>query len=219
MKHFLAAAGLLCLPAVALAQITPSRTVSRGDAAFTLGWLNGNKSDVTEDRYNDWYNRGVYGAGHIGWYWSDHHKTELEFGGSTAADLYTGRTIVVGSLQTFQSLELSFRTRRVAIGQQYQFYRNAWFHPHVTGGADLIWETTREDVTSATTYDQVTRISRAVPPPPATGPHTKLRVQPFAEVGFKTYMTPRTFFRGDIRITARDRFDQVLLRCGFGVDF
>ena len=37
--------------------------------------------------------------------------------------------------------------------------------------------------------------------------------------GLKAYMTERTFFRSDVRMTFRGGPDEVLLRVGFGIDF
>lgn len=51
------------------------------------------------------------------------------------------------------------------------------------------------------------------------GPTTTLRVRPCLETGFKAYMTPRAYFRGDMRVLVHKGIDEVLLRCGFGVDF
>ena len=74
------------------------------------------------------------------WYWTDHWKTEIEGGASSAAELRTyTQTIIDGRPATVYS-EHRFSTRRLAIGQQYQFYRNVWVHPFVTAGLDLTWE-------------------------------------------------------------------------------
>ena len=37
--------------------------------------------------------------------------------------------------------------------------------------------------------------------------------------GFKAYLTPRTFFNGDMRVTFASRAEDILFRIGFGVDF
>jgi hypothetical protein len=226
MKLFMVLAVLVTglTPAIAAAQaptasaptaaVLPSR-----DVAVTLGWLNGNKSEVSAEDSNDWYNHGLYGGAMAGWYWTDHHKTELEVGISNTTDHYTYRNLVIANIPTFQLSELTFQTKRVAIGQQYQFYRNAWFHPHLTAGADFIWETTTAHDSAITTFDQQARQTRELRPARDTGPDTTLRVRPYAEAGFKAYMTPKSFFRSDIRFTAYHGLDQVLLRFGFGVDF
>jgi hypothetical protein len=193
--------------------------IPRRDVVFTAGWLNGNKSELSGEGSNDWYNGGFYGGATAGWYWTDHVKTEVEVGTTNTPELYTYRPLTVGNVQNFVASEFSFRTTRLAVGQQIQFYRNAWFHPHLTGGVDLLWETTTEHVDAIFTFDQVTRTTRQVRPEEDRGPDTRFHVRPFAEGGFKAYMTPKTFFRTDLRLTFHDGVDQALVRFGFGVDF
>ena len=102
----------------------------RADVSGSLGWLNADKSELDAERSrNDWYNRSVYGGASFGWYWTDHLKTEIEGGVSSAADLlvYTP-TVIDGRQATLYSTH-RFSTSRLAIGQQYQFYRNVWVPP------------------------------------------------------------------------------------------
>jgi hypothetical protein len=84
---------------------------------------------------------------------------------------------------------------------------------------DLTWETTREERAPIIVYDIEARTGRHVAPAQNFGPDVDLVVRPFAAVGFKAYMTPRSFFRSDMRFTIRDGVDEVLWRFGFGVDF
>lgn len=193
--------------------------MARADAGASVGWLNGNKSALSDQSSNDWYNRGLYGAGTFGWYWTDHHKTEVEAGITNRADFYTYRLVTIGNITSPRTSEFTFRTRRVAVSERYQFFRNAWFHPHVGAGLDLTWETTTERVSAITIFDQQSRQSREIVPARDSGPETTLRARPFAETGFKAYFTPRAFFRSDIRVVARRGVDEVLLRFGFGADF
>ena len=197
------------------AQTGQNKPLVRSDLAVTVGWLNGHKPSV--DRYgDDWYNRGLHGGGSFGWYWSDHLKTEVEAGTSNTAHVYRFQPVTPGGIPTYQSSELDVRTRRLALGQQYQFFRNAWAHPHVTAGVDLTWETTTEHLSAVTNFDASRRELR---PARTIGPDTRLRVRPYGEVGYKAYMTRRAFFRNDLRLAFRHGVDDVILRFGFGVDF
>jgi hypothetical protein len=206
--------GTLSLPAPALAGAQP---VARADAAGTVGWFNADKSGLSS--YNDWYNRSAYGGATFGWYWTDHLKTELELGATSAAELYATRTIDIEGQRTYLSSEHRFNTRRLVAGQQYQFFRNAWAHPHIAAGVDLTWETHEQRDEPIVLFDSVSRITRVVQPARATDPSTHLQVRPFAEVGTKLYISPRGFFRTDIRVTFGGGAEEVLLRFGFGVDF
>lgn len=202
----------------AAAQTSSQAPLARSDMAATIGWLNGHKPSA--DPYgNAWYNHALHGGGSVGWYWSDHLKTEIEAGASNTAHLYRYRPATIGGIPTYQSSELDIRTSRLALGQQYQFLRNAWVHPHLGAGLDLTWERTAEHIDAITTYDSQGRNPRELRPAITIGPETRLRVRPFAEAGFKAYMSRRAFFRAGMRLAFHGGVDEVIMRCGFGVDF
>jgi len=183
----------------------------RADVSGSLGWLNADKSELDASRYsNDWYNRSVYGGASFAWYWTDHWKTEIEGGASSAADLqvYT-QPFIDGRPVTLYSRH-RFSTRRLAISQQYQFYRNVWVHPVVAAGLDLTWE--RQNRTDES-YS-------SLPSRPETYPtRTELLARPFATVGLKAYFNSQGFFRTDMKLTFDRGVDEVLIRVGVGVDF
>lgn len=178
----------------------------------TFGWLSADKSEL--DSYaggNDWYNRSLSGGVSLGWYWTDHWKTDIEGGISSGAELQAYTTTVVDGRPVSLRSSYEFATRRLAISQQYQFYRNAWFHPFAGAGLDLTWEQT----------DRVDEFFSSLPFRPGT-PHptrTELLTRPFATFGFKAYMTPRAFFRTDLKLVFKEGVDETLLRFGLGVDF
>ena len=205
----IAAVALLAVAPAARAQGTAA-PVSRADASGSFGWLNADKGEIDPSRGNDWYNQSAYGGVSLGWYWTDNLKTEIEGGVSSAADflVYTP-TVIAGRQSTIYST-YTFSTSRFGIGQQYQFYRNVWFHPFVGAGLDLTWERTRrrDEIYSAQPVHTETFPTR-----------TELLVRPFATVGFKTYFTPKAFFRTDMRLAFHRGVDEALLRFGLGVDF
>lgn len=222
---FSAAALLACLPASAAAQngdedepIVPLR---RGDAAAYVGWFGGNKSELNV--YEDWYKRTWHRSLSAGYYWTEHLKTELDFSGTTRGRLY-GRPIPV---ETPVGVGITnplyeFSTKSLTLVQQYQFGRNAWFHPTVGGGLALTWETERErypPVYITTRGANGTTTTRVVQPEREEGPETTLRAGALATAGFKAYMSERTFFRSDLRVTFGRKVDDVAVRFGFGIDF
>ena len=200
------------VPAYAAAQ-----TLQRADVAGLVGWLNADKSEITS--YNNWSNRSAYGGAIFGWYWTNHVKTELEFGVSSQAELYVPGTIDIDGQRGYTNSEHRFSTRRFTVGQQYQFLRNAWAHPHVGAGVDLTWERQETQLDLVYYYDPVARISRVIQDRRTIGPSTDLQVRPFGEIGAKLYLTQRGFFRTDLRMTFRNGIDEVVMRFGFGVDF
>ena len=209
----------LSVPAAALAQQAAPSPLARADVAGTIGWLSGNKSDVHTESNNDWYNRGLYVGAVGGWYWTDHHKTQFEAGLTNSIDFRTYGSTTINGSQGWSSSAFKFTLGRVAIGQHYQFFRNAWVHPHVGGGVDLTWERATEHAEPIMGFDPFTGRTKELRPGGTFGPSTTLHVRPYVETGFKAYASRRAFFRGDLRILARDGIDEVLLRCGFGIDF
>ena len=202
---------------VAAAAPASAQPIARADATAVVGWFNAHQPDPSE--YDDWYNRSAYGGAQLGWYWTDHLKTEVDLGATSAAELYSYQPINVGGQQTYVSSRRRFSTRRVAAGQQYQFLRNAWVHPHVAVGLDLTAETSEQRFDPVVVYDPISRTSRTVQPVRTTGPSTDLRVRPFAEIGAKLYFSRRGFVRTDLRVTFRDSVEEVLVRFGMGIDF
>ena len=217
----LACAILLAGAPVALAQsgARPPSPLNRFEIGGTLGWFNANKSNLESDSYNDWYNDSLHGGLSAAWYWTDHLKTEVEVGGTTESKLRTYPRVVVNGLPANTPIEHSFSTRKLAVGQYYQGYRNVWFHPYVAAGVEATWERSHERHAATYFFDSAARTSREVLPARTVGPDTDVVVRPFGAVGFKAYMTPRSFFKSDLRLAVRGGVDEVVVRFGFGVDF
>jgi opacity protein-like surface antigen len=217
----LALAAWLAGAAMAAAQEPSRAPLSRGDVHFVLGWQNLHKAQQPEDRYsNDWINGIFFGGAGAGWYWTDNLKAQVDIGGGTRGHQYRFVPIVVGGVSTgAQSSRLTVQRQSVAVSQQYQFFRNQWFHPHVGAGVDLARETTREEHDPVFFFDPITRVSRQVSPALTEGPDHRFIARPFAEAGFKAYMTRRAFFTSDARLIFKSGVDEVLFRLGFGVDF
>ena len=194
----------------------PTRLI-RGDASATLGWLNVRKSQP--ESYDDWANRILDAGGGAGWYWTDHLKTQIDASVTTSTERYFVRPLVVDGRPTYAQSRLRFSERHLAIGQQYQFFRNQWFHPHVGAGAELVWERSREERQPLFVYDARTGRPTGLEQAVTIGPETRVFVRPFAETGFKAYITQRAFFRTDLRVGFRGGAETALLRFGLGVDF
>ena len=207
----IAALVLLTATTVAHAQ-APQAPVSQADVAFALGWLSAEKSDLDSYRNgHDWYHRSIYAGLGVGWYWTDHWKTEIDGGVSSSAQLDAyGPAVVDGRSATVHS-SFEFATRRLAIGQSYQFYRNVWFHPFAGAGLDMTWEVMdrTDEVFTSQPVQPIVRHPR----------RTELLARPFTTFGFKAYINPRAFFHSDIKLVFDKGVDEALLRVGLGVDF
>jgi hypothetical protein len=194
-----------------------AQPLARADVTGVLGWFSANQSEYSD--YNDWYNSSTYGGAVLGWYWTDHHKTEVEVGATSPAALYAVQSIDIEGQRAYASSEHRFSTRRFTAGQQYQFFRNAWAHPYVGVGTDVTWETHQQRDDPIVLYDQASRTTRVVQQAKTIAPTTELEVRPFADIGTKLYLSRRGFLRTDLRLTFRDGVDEVLLRFGLGIDF
>jgi hypothetical protein len=193
--------------------------IARGDFNGSIGWLVVQKDDrrQLDDGGNDWHS-SFYGGAGTGWYWNDHLKTELDFGAGSEAHAYSSRPITLQGRITFVTSQSSFEQRTLALSQQYQFFRNVWFHPHIAAGANITWERVTEEIYPVTIYEP--------PGPPRLiergrieGPRTNVTVSPFVATGFKAYMSRRAFFRTDLRVSFRGGVDDVLVRMGLGIDY
>jgi outer membrane protein W len=206
---------LATLALLAVAPIASAQGVTvpaaRADLSGAFGWLSADKSDLNSYRGgNDWYNRSLYGGASLGWYWNDHLKTEIEGGVSSAAELWVYTPTVINGRNAAIYSTYRFSTSRLVIGQQYQFFRNVWFHPFVGAGLDLTWEH----------IDRIDEIASAPLVRPDAHPRrTEELVRPFATVGLKAYFTPRAFVRTDMKFTFDKGIDEALVRFGLGVDF
>lgn len=200
-------------------QPPPPGPVVRADVSGVLGWLAVHKEvPAGYDFGDDWQHTALAGVAG-GWYWTDHHKTEIELGASTEARSYRSRRIVVNGRLTSEFVESRYSQRVFSIGQQYQFFRNAWFHPYVGAGAAGTFERVTDRADPILVFDDVPGAGRVIRPERTVGPRTDVTVAPFVATGFKAYLTPRGFFRSDLRISMRGGVENVLVRFGFGVDF
>jgi outer membrane protein W len=195
----------------------PGNPVARMDVTGVLAWFNADKADL--DEYDNWYNRAIYGGAALGWYWTDNLKTEVDVGVTSRADRDVYSVVVVDGRQISRESTFHFSTRRVTLGQQYQLYRNVWFHPHVAAGLDLTWEKTDREDDVLFIFDPVARQTLPASDEQDFPTRTDFHARPYLGLGFKAYMTQRAFFRSDLRLVFRNGVDEVLLRFGFGADF
>ena len=125
---------------------------------------------------------------------------------------------MIDGVPTYESSQARVGQTSVAISQQYQFFRNQWFHPHVGAGLEIARKTTTEEFQTLFSYDPRTGLPRQIPPG-MTGPVHTVLARPFVEGGFKAYLTRKAFFTGDTRVMVRHGVEEVIFRAGFGIDF
>jgi hypothetical protein len=195
----------------------PAAATPRPDISASLGWLNVNKTELSDSK--DWYNRSAQAALTFGWYWSPHIKSELEVSASTDAELYTARDDFINGARVFSASEYGFATRRLTLSGLYQFGDNAWFHPHLAVGVDVNRETTRRFDREVFVYDLAGRFPALVQSPVQHPTVRDTHVRPLFGAGFKAYFAQRGFVRSDLRVTLGKRVEEATVRFGIGVDF
>ncbi len=192
--------------------------LTHADLAGTIGWLSADTHPSGPYNDNNWEN-SFFGAASAGWYWTENLKTELDFGAGTKVRVFSSAPITIDGRPTYVATDSRFARRTLGISQQYQFFHNVWFHPHLAAGANVTWERRTDHIVPIYLYDDVTRTSRVVTLEQKEDPRTSVTIRPFVAAGFKAYITERTFFRNDFRVAFRGGPDETLLRIGFGVDF
>jgi hypothetical protein len=199
--------------------LTPERP-TRWDVAGQVGWLGVNKSGVVDNGWNDWYDAAAFTAS-AGYYWTSHLKTEAEVTTATRAEVYTYDMIPVPAEAFPYSRQRRhfFRYRAASGGVSYQFFDNAWFHPFVGAGVDVVHESTRTELAH-------TVVSFRDPRPPLILPavstdwEASVRARPFATAGFKWYVSENAFVRSELRSSFSSKGgESVVWRAGVGVDF
>jgi hypothetical protein len=130
--------------------------------------------------------------------------------------------------------EQQVRTNGISAGLTYQFFENQWAHPFVFGGVALDFDRTRIRTWAQSYY-------RGDPRIPGNeiviGQHgirdlgTSREVRGVFGTGAKLYMSPRSFFKTDLRVnvgpstrsrslrTAGGGSRHVSFRLGVGLDF
>ena len=189
----------------------------RFDVQGTVGWVSASHPEFLD--YDDWDHGIAQGAAGVGWYWSDHLKTEVEFQANSSAEFYGFEEVRTEGRVSWRNSRYDVRDTGAAIGQVYQFGRNAWVHPFLGAGVDLRWRTVTEEVQPLVVWDSGVSAPREVQPGYQVGPATSFEARPFAIVGVKAYLAKRAFFRGDFRVGVHSGVAEVVTRVGFGVDF
>lgn len=214
LRILLLALGVAAPAAPASAQDTLASPLARVDAWAGLGWHHARL--VEEGEYDDWYHSSLSGNASAGWYWTDHLKTEIDATTTSRGEIFVFEPGFVNGQPAGRYGSIRHRTRSLGLTQQYQFLRNAWFHPYLGAGLDIVRETEDEHFEPVQIFD---RSGGRVIEPPHDETSRRTFVRAAASLGFKAYLSPRAYFRTDARIGARSRIEDVVVRFGVGVDF
>jgi outer membrane protein W len=213
LRILLLALGVAAQAAPVSAQDTLSSPVARVDAWAGLGWHHARLAE--EGAYDDWYHTSHAGNVSAGWYWTDHLKTEIDASATSRGQIFVADTTFVNGQPAGRYGFLRHHTQSLGLTQQYQFLRNAWFHPFLGVGLDFVRETEEEHFEAIQLFDR----SNGVIEPPHDETSRRTFVRAAASIGFKGYLSRRAYFRSDLRIGVRSQIEDVVMRFGVGVDF
>ena len=105
---------------------------------MSYGWANGADPSI---RWDQWFNVAS-GGGIVGYYWTPHLKTEFDISTSSEGERYSVEPIVLPGSTIVLPLQRDheFRVTTASAGVVGQFFDNAWFHPFVGAGVELMRE-------------------------------------------------------------------------------
>jgi hypothetical protein len=212
----LATIALLLTASAAAAQPPTDLPLPRADVQAAVGWQNlRGESTLTS---NNWMNSIATFDAAAGWYWTEHLRTQVDAGFGSTGRQYRAEQVLDDRTPAYALIDTRVTPNTFAVSQQYQFFHNAVFHPHIGAGLLVRREHVVQQTAPVSVFDPVTRQSTIVQPA-RLEERDRTQVRPFTDVGFKAYLTERAFFVTDTRLTIGRRVDGVLFRFGFGVDF
>jgi hypothetical protein len=172
--------------------------------------------------HNDWYSEGRYAAS-IGYYWTEHLKTELEFAHSGEGSRYIqdfAQVPGVGFVQPI-SIESFHRLQQGAARVVWQFGHNTWVHPYVNAG--YVFDAERRHFHSPIQYyypgGPPTRPPVLVRPELNSGRTYAYRHGVSLGAGSKFYVSPQAYINTGLQWTYAQTARTVTLLAGFGVEF
>jgi hypothetical protein len=216
VKAFVTIAALLLAASTVGAQPAAAPPLSRADVQAAVGWQNLRGEPTLTS--NNWMNAIATFDAAAGWYWTEHLRTQVDAGFGSTGRQYRAEQVLDERTPAYALTDTQVTPGTFAVSQQYQFFHNAVFHPHVGAGVLIRREHIVERTDAVTVFDPVTRQSTVVQPA-QLDERDRSQVRPFTDLGFKAYYTERAFFVTDARLTLGRRIDGVLFRFGFGVDF
>jgi hypothetical protein len=192
---------------------------SRWDAEGHVAWLGEHRPNASI-QWDRWFNMAS-GGGTVGYYWTSHLKTEFDIATSTEASTYSFEPVVLpgATVPLFLQRDHELRVTTASAGVIGQFFENAWFHPFVGAGVELIRERERIETALPITVPRDPRAPALIPPPQM---ETRVRygARPYLDVGFKAYVSERAFIRSDVRTSlSSDGLAALAWHSGVGVDF
>jgi hypothetical protein len=216
---------LLCQAPQAAAQTAtrPTAATPWDVAVVTGGMTNHPETPMTQGYVDDWIGTGLIGVG-VGRHFTPHLKAELDVSFTNEGEQYVERRIAIPSVPYPVSfaVERQHRVRELSASLIWQFLENQWVHPFLQIGVAADSDRVRERTWRQTYYiggaprpDNQVVLSEDRTTDPVTTTEARLLMGG----GAKLYVSPRFFFRTDVRTALDRKGGNVAFRGGFGIDF
>lgn len=179
------------------------------------------KPGENDTLYQDnWYFQGRYAAA-IGYYWTEHLKTEVEYATSGEGSIFFQdfRRLPADPSVYPIAVESFHRLEQGSVRMVWQFGENAWVHPYVSGG--FVGDRERERVHIPAQFQPNPRTNQPVLVVHEfnNGPTWEYRLGVTAGAGAKFYMSRNAFFNTGFIGTWSQPAATLSAFAGFGIDF
>jgi opacity protein-like surface antigen len=200
-------------------QAESSPAPKKWDVSVTVAAAHMSPGESDTRYWDDWYFAGRYAAA-IGRYWTEHLKTEVEYARSGEDSIYfqdSGRVAETGLTYPI-TLESFHRLEQLSARMTWQFGRNTWIHPYVSGGIVGDRERQRRHIAEQYGYP-VGRERLLLTREFNSGPTREYRLGFSADAGAKFYVSRNAFIKSGVNFTFSGRARTFNLLAGFGMDF
>ena len=210
--------GLLFVPGLAIAQ---TQQLPGWDINVSAGLFQARPTDDTRG-WDDWYHQGRYAAA-IGYYWSTHFKSEVEFAVTGEGRQFTQQFVPVpGTVINHPiSVEEFHRVQQASARAVWQFNDNAWVHPYLNAG--FVYEMDRMRRWSPDQFYYGPGDPRGLPRIPLPlvdgAERTDHRGGFTIGGGAKFFVSPSAYINTAVQVTRAKPSTTVTLLAGIGVEF
>jgi opacity protein-like surface antigen len=210
---------LMLAPSLAMSQTTDP---AKWDVNASAGLFQGRPTDDTRG-WDDWYSEGRYAAS-LGYYWTNHLKTELEFSTTGEGRRFTQHFVAVPGVAVNYPIgvEEFYKLRQTSARVVWQFNDNVWVHPYVNAG--MVYEAEHRRQWSPSEFYYPPGDPRTVTRVPINHDlngdrGTDHRVGFTAGGGAKFYFSPKAYINAGMQITRAKPSTTFSVLTGIGVEF
>lgn len=194
----------------------------RWDVNLSAGFFESRPFNETNSSSDEWYGEGRYAAS-IGYYWTEHFKTELEFANTGEGRRWTQQIVRIPGTSQLHSIttEVFHRLQQTSARAVWQFNENTWVHPYVNAG--FVFDAERRTWQSPAQFfypgDPRTRPPVLIRPEVSGSKVMDYRYGVTLGGGSKFYMSPSAYLNTGMQVTYTKPATTASFLVGFGVDF